>query len=184
MTYPQGQPWPGQPPMPYYPPGPPQDPGRAPRAVLAVLWLVVGQVVLGLALGLPAAYLAMDEALAQQPPTPGIDQETLFQITFVATVVIVVAVSAVWVLFAVKTVQGRNWARITLLVLCGISVLTAPLNLVSGYVMDTLTPLGAMSSVIGLGLNVLVAVLLFSEPAKSWIPAKTAFRKAQRTAGF
>ena len=153
------------------------DPGPAPRSIQAVFWLVVAQSALSLVVGLPVAYLSKDAILAQQPATPGVDQEAVWQAGFAFGVFAALVGCAVWLLFATKLKQGRNWARITMIVLTVVSLAYTPLNL-----LDTggSSPLLFVSAVPGLAVSVAILVLLVREPAKSWTPAMTAYLKSHR----
>ncbi|MQA77575.1 MAG: hypothetical protein GEV10_03675 [Streptosporangiales bacterium] len=151
------------------------DPGPAPASVRAVFWLVIVQAVLGLAVGLPVAYLSKDAILAQQPATPGVDAEAVWSAGFAIGVVVAIGSALMWLLFAVKLKEGRNWARITMIVLSVISLVFTPINLLNTA---GATPVVLLSSLPGLVITVVILVLLARDPAKSWTPAKTAYLKS------
>lgn len=151
------------------------DPGPAPASVRAVFWLVIVQAVLGLAVGLPVAYLSKDAILAQQPTTPGLDQEAVWSAGFAIGVVVAIGSALLWLLFAVKLREGRNWARLTMIVLSVISLVYTPVNLLGSA---AASPAVLLSSLPGLAITVVILVLLARDPAKSWAPAKTAYLKS------
>lgn len=185
MTYPPPQqPAPGQPPGAQGWPAPrprPTDPGPTPSRVRMAVWLLVAQIVANLALGLPAIYLSLDTMLAREVSIPDVDRALLVRITFAVVVVMLVAIDALYVVLTVKINQGRNWARITVMVLCAMGIVYAPLNVLS-LGTAALSPLLLASSLVGLATSIAILVLLAVEPAKTWFPAKSAFLSALRAA--
>lgn len=176
MTYPQHAPRPeyGYQPAPYL-----ADPGPPPTSIQVVFWLVLAQNTIGLVFGIVIAYLSKDALLAKQSLPSGVDPESVFQAGIALAVVFGVGFGALWILFAAKLRQGRNWARITMMVLCAVSLVLTPFNLLNPMSTTPITPLTLTSYGIGLVANLVILVLLACDPAKSWTPAKTAFLKTR-----
>lgn len=151
------------------------DPGPAPASVRAVFWLVIAQAVFGLVAGIPVAYMSKDALLAQQPATPGVDQDAVWSAGFTFGVVVAIGSALMWLLFAVKLKEGRNWARITMIVLSVLALVFTPINLMNT---GGAAPAVLLTSLPGLVITVIVLVLLARDPAKSWTPAKTAYLKS------
>lgn len=136
---------------------------------------MIAQSAFSVFVGLPLAYMSKDAVLASMPDTPGVDTEAIWQGSFGFTVVLSVGMAALWILFAVKLRAGRNWARITMLVLTALGLVVTPINLANTGVT---IPATVMPALIGVAVGLVVLILLLAEPAKSWTPAKTAFLKA------
>jgi len=59
----------------------------------------------------------------------------------------------------VLVLQGREWARVLAIVLCGLNVLGGVISLVSG---------GGGSGIVGMGLNILLIRMLFNPDVVEW----------------
>lgn len=152
-----------------------RDPGPAPTSIHAVFWLMIAQTAFNVFVGLPLAYLSRDAILAAMPETPGVDKEAIWQGSFGFTVVLSLGMAVLWLLFAVKLRQGRNWARITMIVLTAVGLVFTPINLANG---GAAIPATVVPALIGMAVALLIMILLLTEPAKSWTPAKSEFLKA------
>ena len=149
---PQGQEW----------DGPPSAPTERPTTVKAGIGCFVANVVLSL-IGLLLLLTDMDgykADLAEASGTPLTDDQVSTAVTFgIGVTVLILAAFAVVIWFAW---QGRNWARIVLWVLGGISVLFGLLGA------GTMTVLSA----IGLVLTIAGIVLLALKPSNQWYRAE------------
>lgn len=162
---------------------PPADPGPISGPPRTALILQLVQIGVGL-LSLVFIPSTMRHALAQQPQQPGVSQDLLDTIVTVSVVVGIV-VSVIWagvmVLFVAKAWQGRNWARIVLIVFAAIGVVGfvfgMPFNIIQ-IANGAQTPLLLITGIPSFVLSLIVLILLVREPAKSWFPARTAYLKA------
>jgi hypothetical protein len=133
---------------------------------------------LSVLLGLVSSVLALtdwdatiDEAAARQ----GVDPESVRRFAEIGAVVGAV----VGLLFLVGTGvvlwfawTGRNWARITLWVIAGLSLLSGVAGLVLSATTDVSDSGGSALRVIGLVLQVAGAVLLALRPSSAWYRAE------------
>ncbi|MBN6208139.1 hypothetical protein [Ralstonia flatus] len=81
------------------------------------------------------------------------------------TIFVVASTVAVMALLIFKISSGSNWARIALLVLCGIGAMSLPNTLLGEF---SRLPLLGVLSVVQAGLQVYALYLLFSKPGKGW----------------
>lgn len=127
--------------LPSRPSGPYQMPGKTKAAVI-ILWIGA---VLGCIGGGLTFVAAGDVAAADQ--------------SFVTVIaVVLIASAALNAAFAIAIQKQQNWARITAIVLCAIGVAGQAVALFSGNV----------TSVIGLGLNIVIIAMLASADSKEW----------------
>lgn len=184
----QSQELPSQPNYGQHPPvftaPPPADPGPTPRSVnLAVILLFV-QAALGLA-SLVLVPDTVDKMMALEPPPPGEDAETTKMVEQTALgfgITFAIIVAGLTVFLSLLARQGRNWARIVLIVFIIIALSVTPFNL-AGVASGVGGPLNLAFDLPALAINVLVLVLLLRRPARSWFAAKSAqarYRKAAK----
>jgi len=141
---------------PYAPPkslvedaAPPQIQMMRPSQVVTAIWLAV----IGYCMGVIVIFLSWDYYSKLQT-VGALVWNQLFTVCLLA-----------WIYY--KIYMGRNWARITLLVL---SVLGALFTL-SGVVMKVLAaapPLAKVQMFVGIALNVAILWLLFFSPGRYW----------------
>lgn len=156
-----------------------EEPGPAPNLVhVAVVFafLRIAFDVVGL-LFLPAA---MDLVVGAQNRAVGLVLFGSGTIGFGVAVGIVHTVIwyGAWVPFVLMTLRGRNWARVTLVVLVCIDL---PLTASNIYwvVQEFAVPAQLVATVPALALDVLVIVLLRARRAGAWFKTATAYRKAR-----
>jgi len=134
-----------------WPPYPGMLPLRQPRprraTTVSVLLIVFGA--LGLLLGLLLLALISHDKNQGQTVSGALHLSAYLQLVL----------SAAEVVSGILVLQGREWARILAIVLCGLNVLGGVISLFSG---------GGGSGIFGIGLNILLVRLLFNEDVVEW----------------
>jgi hypothetical protein len=157
------------------PPEPPAPPSTIRQAV-AVMWIGAALSVLGGVLGFflqDEIREAVDRQIERQGTNAsGLDPDTFVAIGLVAGVIGALVGATLWIVHAVATGRGRQWARITGTVLFAISVLFFLIGLVQ--------PAPALSRVAGL-LQQLVGlaavVLIWMRPSTEFVEAAERARR-------
>ncbi len=167
------------------PPPPPQYPGYAPAptappgvggpaplerpfAVRAGIGAFMANLILGLISAL-VAFTSLDTLVAQALAAEGLDvsvDEDVLRSAVIAGYVIVLVFAALQAMFIWFAWQGRNWARIVLWILGGLSVVSGLASLGTATAPSTgfLTAL----SWFGFALALAGIVLLAQKPANEW----------------
>ena len=166
--------------------GPPAEPPPMPgsvRAAVALMWVGAVLTILN-ALLFP---LYVDEMRAefrrQQAATQGetgifvdVDGDSFVRVTVIILIIVTLIEVGLWVWMAVKTRQGRNWARALSTVLGTLSVVFVVLGFAIGSVAPTLTAdqdvLSRVLSVIGVVLALTIVVLLWVPDSNRWFAAR------------
>jgi hypothetical protein len=86
-------------------------------------------------------------------------------VSIVVALVIAVVEAVLWVLFAIFTGRGRNWARIVVTVLAALVIISGLTALVNGF------QLADVATVLALVCAVGVVVLLFRRESSAWFAA-------------
>lgn len=152
------------------PPGPPPtapEPPSTIRQAVAVMWFGAAVSVLSGVLGFfmqDEIREEVDRQLERQGSNAsGLDPDMFVTIGLVAGVISAVLGAALWIVHAVATRKGQQWARITGTVLCAISVLFFLIGLVQ--------PAPALSR----GMGVLQQLAALSAAVLIWLRPSTAF---------
>ena len=170
----------GQPPAGYQPYGqqpygqqPYGPPGggvavEKPKEVETAFRLWIASVVIGLIGAIVSFTLIpsiIDTTIASTPTTPGLSTEdlrTAIQIGLVVAAVIGLVFVALFLLFTFKMRAGRNWARILLTILGGLSILSSLIGIGGLGQMFAAGPLGILSAVLSIvQLVVIAAAIVF-----------------------
>jgi hypothetical protein len=178
---PPGQPWPGYAPAPSAPPGyGAPAPVERPMTVRAGLGAFVASLVLGIVATI-VTFADVDTLVAQAQASAGADgaelTEDVARAAIVVGAVIALVIYGLYVLFLWFAWKGRNWARIVLFVLGGLSVVSGLVGLSAGGTGQNgfLTSLGVFQ----LLLTIAGIVLLAMKPSNDWYR----FRGWQRATG-
>lgn len=150
----------------------------APRPVNTSYWLYVASAVLGLVsfiaslIALPAAVAAAEQQL-QSSSSNGVDVHAIAQGAAIGGAVfgglVAVAYFVLTLVFAAKMRNGRNWARIVLLVFAALHVVG-----LIGLVIGTTPVLPALLSVLVTLASAAAAVLSFLPESNAWFQSRKA----------
>lgn len=80
---------------------------------------------------------------------------------------------AIWSWFIIKIAVGRNWARITYLVLTALGYLLIPLNWQLQVALMKANPLYAVITSVNAIINIYALFSLFTKPANAWFSPRT-----------
>jgi hypothetical protein len=148
----------------------------APRPVNTSYWLYVVSAVLGLIsfiaslIALPAAVAAAEQQLKGSSSSNGVDVHAIAQGAAIGGAVfgglVAIAYFVLTLVFAAKMRNGRNWARIVLLVFAVLHVLG-----LIGLVLGTTPVLPALLSVLVTLASTVAAVLSFLPESNAWFRA-------------
>jgi hypothetical protein len=186
QSYPQqpyGQPYPQQPygqPYPQQPYGqqPPPAPVAPPGSVNGAFFIyLIAAVLAVIAIILTLTSNVWEQAIADSgADTSGVNVHSLVNTVKIVSVVFGVIFIALYLLFAFKMRAGRNWARIVLTVLSGLSIIssvstTTTAVTVNGHVYKSSST--QLTGWIGVILAVIAIVLMY-------LPASNAYFKASK----
>ena len=142
---------------PYQPPGSPVSDssrgGQPPKQVIWAVWLMRLSVVIGY-----SSLLLVPDLAAEMGDVPA--EARTASLGFFFAALALTAVVYLWLIQSVK--NGRNWARIIMLVLTGLGVFSM---LLGG---DNTPPVMRAISVIDTIIDVTAIVLIFRAPGSTW----------------
>lgn len=175
QAHPGGQGFPQRPDLLRQPVGTgPASPEPPPQQVQLSFWLWVASVVVGLVgtvLGLADVETIRAQAEEQATASSGgqLDQaavDAIITFSIVVGIAIGVLFTVATLVFAVLMRRGRNWARILLAVIAGLSLLS------SGISLPNATAVVVVVTVLGLVVTLAAVILMFLRPANEWFAAR------------
>jgi len=129
-----------------------------PRQVLWSVWLMRLSVVIGY-----SSLLLVPDLTAEMGDVPAETRSA--SVTFFFIALALTAIVYLWLIQSVK--NGRNWARIIMLLLTGLGVFS---TLIGG---DGAPPLVRAISVIDTIIDITAMVLVFRAPGSTWFASRT-----------
>jgi hypothetical protein len=97
--------------------------------------------------------------------------DSAYTVSLAFALVIGLIFAAAYVLLAIQVRKGKNWARITTLVIAGISILFGLLGLAASA-----PALSRVIGIIGLLINIAIFVFLLLRPAREYFASRRAVR--------
>jgi hypothetical protein len=148
--------------------------GPAPNEVVRATLIMFVQAALGL-LGLILSFTdsaGIKDSIREGSPNLTPDQvDAAYATGLIFAIIIGLVFAALYVLLAIQMRKGKNWARITTMVIAGLSILFGLLGLFSSA-----PTLNRVLGIIGLVLNIAIFALLLTRPAKEYFAARRAVR--------
>lgn len=140
--------------------------GPAPATVIRATLLMFLQAALGL-VGLIFSFADADglkDSIRDSDSSLTPDQvDSAYTLSLAVAVVIGLIFAAAYVLLAIQVRKGKNWARITTLVIAGISILFGLLGLAASA-----PALSRVLGIVGLLINIAIVVLLVLKPSSEF----------------
>ena len=115
--------------------GPPQAVGPKPASIknaINIIWAYIALSVITTALSFVYLDQLIDDAMASQPANSSVTEDSIRTFTIAILLIILLIVVGLSALLAVFLGKGKNWARIVLTILTGISLVFGLLSLVGG----------------------------------------------------
>jgi hypothetical protein len=130
-----------------------------------LMYAIAALAIIGALLGLADLGDLRDRVRTASPSLSSSDLDTAVTVSIVVALVIAVVEAVLWVLFAIFTGRGRNWARIVVTVLAALVIISGLTALVNGF------QLADVATVLALVCAVGVVVLLFRRESSAWFAA-------------
>jgi hypothetical protein len=148
--------------------------GPAPAEVVRASILMFVQAALGL-IGLIFNFADADgikDSIRDSDSSLTPDQvDSAYTLSLTFALIIGLIFAAAYVLLAIQVRKGKNWARITTLVIAGISIVFGLLGLAASA-----PALSRVLGIIGLLINIAIFVLLMLRPAREFFASRRAVR--------
>ena len=154
--------------QPATPAGPP--PQEVVRATL-IMFVQAALGLLGLIINFADSAGIKDSIRSGNPNLTADEVDRAYATGLIFAIIIGLVFAALYVLLAIQMRKGKNWARITTMVIAGLSILFGLLGLFASA-----PALNRVLGIIGLVLNIAIFALLLTRPAKEYFAARRAVR--------